>query len=230
MTPEQIARDVAETATLSDTQNPETGAYEPVIEDLGQLASFIEDGIRADRAQRIPATSASDRHEAAAKALSDFRARTTALGTSVETPFERTLADALGALIEYPPVAETIDDQVKLWEHRLWMEGTADILGGFPMQKQGDGGRPWYELYGEAYRQGAFYGVTAAWADWEPENAPGMVDTRATDVIDIVFDRLPDHDGANFIETEDKHGHGVKVGEWVTRPDGHAALRIEVVR
>ncbi|KZE41399.1 hypothetical protein [Microbacterium sp. T32] len=49
---EEIARDVAETATLSDTQNPETGAYEPVIEDLDQLAAFIEDGIRADRAQR----------------------------------------------------------------------------------------------------------------------------------------------------------------------------------
>jgi hypothetical protein len=51
---EQIAKEVAETADLSDTTNPETGAHEPIIEDYDQLASFIEDGIRAYIANGAP--------------------------------------------------------------------------------------------------------------------------------------------------------------------------------
>lgn len=44
--------------------------------------------------------------------------------------------------------------------------------------------------------------------------------------IDIVFDRLPDADGANFVEVEDASGASIKIGEWVTRPDGYVALRV----
>lgn len=50
----EIAREVAETADLSDTPNPETGAHEPIIEDYGQLANFIQDGIEKYLAQRAP--------------------------------------------------------------------------------------------------------------------------------------------------------------------------------
>lgn len=42
-----IARRIADTADLSDHTNPATGAHEPVIEDIDQLAAFIADGIRA---------------------------------------------------------------------------------------------------------------------------------------------------------------------------------------
>jgi hypothetical protein len=44
---DQIARNTAERADLRDLPNPETGMYEPVIEDTDQLAAFIADGIRA---------------------------------------------------------------------------------------------------------------------------------------------------------------------------------------
>lgn len=42
-----IARRIADTVDLSDRTNPATGAHEPVIEDIDQLAAFIADGIRA---------------------------------------------------------------------------------------------------------------------------------------------------------------------------------------
>lgn len=42
-----IARQVAETTDLAYHPSPDTGAYEPIIEDYEQLVAFIEDGIRA---------------------------------------------------------------------------------------------------------------------------------------------------------------------------------------
>lgn len=42
-----IARRIADTVDLSHHTNPATGAHEPVIEDIDQLAAFIADGIRA---------------------------------------------------------------------------------------------------------------------------------------------------------------------------------------
>lgn len=47
--------------------------------------------------------------------------------------------------------------------------------------------------------------------------------------IDVVFDRLPDQDGANFIEVEDMKGASIKVGEWWARQDGTVALRISSI-
>lgn len=44
---EQVSRQVAETVDLAADPNPDTGVYEPVIEDTAQLAAFISDGIRA---------------------------------------------------------------------------------------------------------------------------------------------------------------------------------------
>lgn len=44
---EQVSRKVAETADLAADPNPDTGAYEPMIEDTAQLAAFITDGINA---------------------------------------------------------------------------------------------------------------------------------------------------------------------------------------
>jgi hypothetical protein len=44
--------------------------------------------------------------------------------------------------------------------------------------------------------------------------------------VDIVFDRLPDHESPRFIEVENAQGRSIKFGEWVKRDDGLAALRI----
>jgi hypothetical protein len=42
-----IAKTIALTATLSGTPNPETGMYEPIVQDFDQLAAFIQQGIDA---------------------------------------------------------------------------------------------------------------------------------------------------------------------------------------
>ena len=47
------------------------------------------------------------------------------------------------------------------------------------------------------------------------------------DFIDIVFDQLPGPDGARLIEVENPEGASIAIGEWVTRKDGYAALRIK---
>ena len=44
--------------------------------------------------------------------------------------------------------------------------------------------------------------------------------------IDIVFDGPPSHEAGRFVESEDEHGRGISVGEWVERDDGFWALRI----
>lgn len=44
---EQLSRQVADTVDLAEHPHPGTGSYEPIIEDTGQLAAFIADGIRA---------------------------------------------------------------------------------------------------------------------------------------------------------------------------------------
>lgn len=43
--------------------------------------------------------------------------------------------------------------------------------------------------------------------------------------VDIVFDSLPSHEGARFVEVENHNGRSIKFGEWIKRDDGFAALR-----
>lgn len=45
--------------------------------------------------------------------------------------------------------------------------------------------------------------------------------------IDVVFDGPPNPDGPRFIEVETDAGISTSLGEWVKRPDGYWALRIE---
>ncbi len=62
--------------------------------------------------------------------------------------------------------------------------------------------------------------------------------TRAAEVfreargeqIDIVFDGPPGPIAGRFVEVEDADGKSIRVGEWIERPDGTWALRIEGVR
>jgi hypothetical protein len=44
--------------------------------------------------------------------------------------------------------------------------------------------------------------------------------------IDIVFDGPPGPDPACLIEIEDADGRSIEIGEWIERPDGTWALRI----
>lgn len=217
-TPEQIAREIAETATLSATENRETGAYEPVIEDLGQFASFIEDGIRADRAQRIPATSASDRYEAARAALAEYDEHTEPRSISDQRRREYRLASALRALID--PATTAPRSSADLDE--------IYVAAGRAIPRTNSWTPRMSHLAGlEAVHQS---GIQASWEDWEPENAPGMVDTRHTEVVDFVFDGEPGPIAPTFIETEFPDGASTSVGRWEKRPDGRWVIRVEVVR
>ena len=44
--------------------------------------------------------------------------------------------------------------------------------------------------------------------------------------IDIVFDGPPSHESGRFVEVEDEHRRGIRIGEWIERDDGLWALRI----
>lgn len=48
-----------------------------------------------------------------------------------------------------------------------------------------------------------------------------------TKFIDIVFDGPPGAQSGQFVEVEDDQGRSIRVGEWVERPDGYWALRIQ---
>ena len=45
--------------------------------------------------------------------------------------------------------------------------------------------------------------------------------------INIVFDGPPGPEICQFVEVEDDDGKGIRVGEWIERPDGLWALRID---
>jgi hypothetical protein len=64
----------------------------------------------------------------------------------------------------------------------------------------------------------------------EPESAPGIVDTRETQAIRIIFDGPPEHEAGRFVEVENEHGAGVKVGRWFDRGDGYWALAMTIVK
>lgn len=74
---------------------------------------------------QIPMRSASERREAAARALAKFDGRTGVLGRSVETLYERELADALRPLLEVPEVGITEDEIVA--EEMHWLKVNAEL-------------------------------------------------------------------------------------------------------
>lgn len=51
---------------------------------------------------------------------------------------------------------------------------------------------------------------------------------RRQRTLHLVFDRMPDHDGARFIEAEDASGRSVRAGVWMARTDGLAELVISL--
>lgn len=58
-----------------------------------------------------------------------------------------------------------------------------------------------------------------------------MSDQQAptTRAVNIVFDGPPSHDAPRFVEVETDDGRSIRVGEWLERPDGTWALRLEQV-
>ena len=73
-------------------------------------------------------------------------------------------------------------------------------------------------------------------SDCGPENYEFIVADVATKaaaaaltrLIEIVFDGPPGPDGGRFVEVEDEAGGSLDVGEWVERPDGYWALRLQI--
>jgi hypothetical protein len=53
--------------------------------------------------------------------------------------------------------------------------------------------------------------------------------TRPVQAINIVFDGPPAHHAGRFVEVETDDGHSINLGQWLERPNGYWALRIENV-
>src|ERR1700727_2674026 len=53
-----------------------------------------------------------------------------------------------------------------------------------------------------------------------------VAEARSRTYVDIVFDGPAGREGGRFVEVEDPDGESIRIGEWVTRPDGYHALRI----
>lgn len=100
------------------------------------------------------ATSSSDRYAEARAVLADFD--TYALNELL-THFEDKLGDTLRALIEPPATDEPPEQIISDLFRRTWGMGLR-----------------------EALTLAVHAGIDAAWTSWEPENAPGVVDTRET--------------------------------------------------
>lgn len=82
--------------------------------------------------------------------------------------------------------------------------------------------------------QGGAAGVEAARLLFELEKYDDRVQqwfrTKDVPFVDIVFDRLPGPVSPRFIDVEDPDGASVSFGEWETRVDGSAVLRIGLPR
>ena len=118
------------------------------------------------------ATSASERYDAARKALAAFDDFNIEVigddGYELIGSVERSawVIKRLRALIEPPATVETPEQMAEAWRKNLYQQGTINVLGN----------KPWRELCAEAYRQGIRAGILAAWESWEPENAPGVTE------------------------------------------------------
>jgi hypothetical protein len=78
------------------------------------------------------------------------------------------------------------------------------------------------------------------WGAVSPDCGPGDYDFIVAEVvtkaasaalskqIEVVFDGPPGRNAGRFVEVEDEAGRSVNVGQWVERPDGYWALRIQI--
>ena len=79
------------------------------------------------------------------------------------------------------------------------------------------------------------------WSSTIPAPVVGAHGDRGTDrahsgsmsgsmqAINIVFDGPPSHRSGRFVEVETDDGYSINIGEWLERPDGNWALRIDNV-
>lgn len=110
--------------------------------------------------EHIPQTSASDRYEAARKALQMFDDRTARLSSTIETPFERALAEALRALIAPPGVHESEEDIVQT------------VIQNAPAHVSGQGIRFQYDDLIAMIQAAIRAGIEYAHERWEPADRP----------------------------------------------------------
>lgn len=120
------------------------------------------------------ATSASDRYDRARAALLAFTNATPDNGCN---DFDRyrlalELADATRALIEAPETASLSDEETQRVYNTAY---EAAMPEGIAWR-----GTEFETAHAAARRALVNAGIQAAWESWEPENAPGMVDTRET--------------------------------------------------
>lgn len=131
----------------------------------------------AHKPERARATSASDRYERARAALASYDAIE---GYGDSAHHERVVAaidalDALRMLTEVPDVVSPSDeDAQRIYDAAF----TAVMPAGMIWH-----GVPFENAHAAARRALVNAGIQAAWESWEPENAPGMVDTRPTYTI-----------------------------------------------
>lgn len=111
---------------------------------------------------QIPMRSASERRDAAAKALARFDGRTEALGKSVETLYEHELAAALRPFLEVPEVGltedEIIDDVIAEFNRETGFYSPPAVMVGV---------RNWL-------RRGIRAAERAALEHWEPADVPSQ--------------------------------------------------------
>lgn len=72
-----------------------------------------------------------------------------------------------------------------------------------------------------------FASMQTEWNRLEAKEAEKRKETTMNKTIDIVFDGPPWPEAGRFVEVEDQDGKSISIGEWVERPDGFWALRIQ---
>lgn len=50
-----------------------------------------------------------------------------------------------------------------------------------------------------------------------------------TELLQLVFDKIPCYEQPRFIEVEDSRGRSINIGKWIIRPDGRAVLQIDLL-
>jgi len=146
--------------------------------------------------------SASDRYDEARAALASYEAL--ALNT-VSTEMELRLANALAALIDPATVGPRTPEDIE--EAYNTARGNCPITEDYSIRTAHLAG-----LHG-VYQ----LGIQAGWEDWEPENAPGMVDTRATYTL------------ASLDGTDDA-ADWLQIGYTLDRSDVEWLRELEIVR
>lgn len=116
----------------------------------------------------IPQTSASERQEAARKALEVWTQASTTRGVPLSQAIHGVVA-ALRALITPPGIHESEEQLAIEWRERLMERGSIEVIGETGLYSKESGV---YEA--EIFRLGVRAGIQAAHESWEPADVPSQ--------------------------------------------------------